>query len=77
MTVRVAGKQKRWVCALAPSDLSQDWFKQKCAYGGGPALSKHLPEASLGKPHKTVLPFSIGFIAKSESEPPVLLSVQC
>lgn len=40
---RVVGKQGRWVCALTAWDLSQDWFKQKCAYGAQPAISKHHP----------------------------------
>lgn len=47
-------------CVLyAPSDLSQDWFKQKCAYGVGRALSKYHPEPSLKRPDKTILPFLI------------------
>lgn len=54
---RVVGKQKRWVCALAASNLSLDWFKQKCAYGAGPALSKYHPAATVRRPDKTILPF--------------------
>lgn len=53
---RVAGKQKRRVCAGAPSDLSHDRFIQRCVRRAWHALSKYLCADLLRKQEITIIP---------------------